>query len=97
MVKSCTLVLVSLLTATLGLLPAEAQQTIGAEFQVNTYTTLAQYDTNVASDAAGNFVVVWQSWGSSGSDDSEYSVQGQSYGVQILFADGFESGDTSAW
>jgi len=33
---------------------------LGAEFQVNTYTTGSQYFSKVASDASGNFVVVWQ-------------------------------------
>ena len=32
---------------------------IGGEFQVNTYTTGNQADPSVASDSAGNFVVVW--------------------------------------
>ena len=34
---------------------------LGAEFQVNTYTTKAQHAPSVASDATGNFVVVWNS------------------------------------
>ncbi len=34
----------------------------GTEFQVNTYTTDAQYAPAVASDSAGNFVVVWASY-----------------------------------
>jgi hypothetical protein len=34
---------------------------LGSEFQVNTYTTGFQYFPRVASDPAGNFVVVWQS------------------------------------
>lgn len=36
-----------------------AQQPVGSEFQVNTYTTGYQSDPSVAIDAAGNFVVVW--------------------------------------
>lgn len=32
---------------------------LGGEFQVNSYTTLDQYAPAVASDAAGNFLVVW--------------------------------------
>jgi hypothetical protein len=32
---------------------------LGAEFRVNTYTTHFQYGASVASDRAGNFVVVW--------------------------------------
>jgi nitrate reductase NapAB chaperone NapD len=40
---------------------AWAQGPAGAEFQVNSYTTNYQRDPAVASDANGNFVVVWQS------------------------------------
>jgi hypothetical protein len=49
------------LAAALLLAPARAaaQQPLGAEFQVNTYTTGYQSDPDVAIDAAGNFVVAW--------------------------------------
>src|SRR3972149_3853444 len=36
-----------------------AQAPVGGEVQVNSYTTDLQYDPAVASDANGNFVVVW--------------------------------------
>jgi hypothetical protein len=52
---------------------------IGAEFQVNTYTDRGQIRPAVASDPAGNFVVVWQSYGSNGTDTSSFSIQGQRY------------------
>jgi hypothetical protein len=52
---------------------------VGGEFQVNTYTTADQYDSDLSVDAAGNFVVVWQSFGSSGSDASGASIQAQRY------------------
>jgi hypothetical protein len=51
----------------------------GSQFQVNTYTTSEQLDPMVASDSNGNFVVVWESLGSSGSDTSSYGVHGQRY------------------
>jgi uncharacterized repeat protein (TIGR01451 family) len=51
----------------------------GGEFQVNSYTTYYQTFPDVAADADGDFVVVWMSFGSSGTDDSSYSVQGQRY------------------
>jgi hypothetical protein len=35
---------------------------LGPEFRVNTYTTDIQNAPAVASDASGNFVVVWYSW-----------------------------------
>jgi hypothetical protein len=60
---------------------------VGAEFQVNTYTTGNQdlYGTGhaVAPDGAGGFVVTWTSFGSSGSDtgpNADASIQGQRYG-----------------
>jgi hypothetical protein len=40
----------------------------GGEFRVNSYTTNSQWFPAVASDAGGNFVVVWQSYGEDGSD-----------------------------
>lgn len=49
---------------------------LGSEFQVNTYTTGAQRRLSVASDAKGNFVVVWQS---SGQDGSGYGIFGRRY------------------
>ncbi|HEY8153517.1 MAG TPA: hypothetical protein VII72_05250 [Myxococcota bacterium] len=53
----------------------------GGEFQVNTYTTMNQTYPAVAASPAGNFVVVWQSWGSSGTDSFFYSIQGQHFGA----------------
>ena len=52
---------------------------IGGELQVNVYTTLPQRAPAVASDDAGNFVVVWESRGSSSSDSSGYSIQAQRF------------------
>lgn len=51
----------------------------GSEFEVNTYTTGRQFHPAVDMDADGDFVVVWQSYGSAGSDSSGYSIQGQAY------------------
>jgi hypothetical protein len=51
----------------------------GAQFQVNTYTTHSQFNASVAADSGGNFVVVWQSNGSTGTDTSYFSIQGQRY------------------
>jgi hypothetical protein len=52
---------------------------LGEQFQVNTYTTGDQILPSVASGSAGNFVVVWASEGSAGSDTSGRSIQGQRY------------------
>jgi len=49
---------------------------VGAEFQVNTYTTSQQGSPRVAADADGNFVVVWLS---ATQDGSSYGVFGQRY------------------
>jgi hypothetical protein len=49
---------------------------LGPEFRVNTYTTSRQFAPVVASDTAGNFVVVWSS---DTQDGSGYGVFGQRY------------------
>jgi hypothetical protein len=49
---------------------------VGGEFRVNTYTTSDQYRPRVAMDAAGNFVVVWQS---RTQDGDSYGIFGQRY------------------
>jgi hypothetical protein len=49
----------------------------GSEFQVNTYTTLRQYEAAVAADPHGNFVVIWTSATQDGSVDG---IFGQRYG-----------------
>jgi hypothetical protein len=48
----------------------------GSEFQINSYTTGVQSYPTVASDASGNFVVVWQD---GGEDGSAFGVFGQRY------------------
>jgi len=50
-------------------------QTVGAEFQVNTYTTSWQRDPAVTALTEGGFVVVWHS----PQDGSGYGVYGQRY------------------
>ena len=52
---------------------------LGLQFQVHTYATAAQRSPAVAVDWAGNFVVVWHGYGSSGSDTSNRSVQARRY------------------
>lgn len=47
------------------------------------------------ADAAGNFVVVWQSQGTYGTDSSGLSVQVRLF--DELFWDGFESGNFARW
>jgi len=52
---------------------ARAQVPLGPEFQVNTYTTSRQALPAVAADAAGNFVVAWQSYTQDGSLDGIFA------------------------
>lgn len=61
--------------ALLGQTPAKE----GDQFMVNLYTIANQQDAALASDASGNFVVVWQSLGSYGDDNDLWSVQAQRY------------------
>jgi hypothetical protein len=49
---------------------------LGPEFRVNTYTTSNQFGPRVASDASGNFVVVWTS---QLQDGSNFGVHAQRY------------------
>lgn len=49
---------------------------LGGEFRVNSFTTGAQFAPVVATDAVGDFVVVWVS---SGQDGSGYGIFGQRY------------------
>ena len=54
-------------------------QPLGDEFQVNVYTTASQTTPAVAATPSGEFVVVWDSYGSSGTDPSGYSVQARRF------------------
>lgn len=66
------------------------------EFQVNTSTLGGQYGAAVGPDGTGGLILTWASLVSTGDDSDSFSIQGQLYDSPI-FADGFESGDTSAW
>ena len=48
---------------------------LGNDFQVNTFIAGDQRRPSIALDAAGDFVVVWDSEGSFGSDNSDSSIQ----------------------
>ncbi len=48
----------------------------GSEFRVNTYTTGDQWGSGVATDAAGNFVIGWES---AGQDGGGYGIYAQQY------------------
>ena len=47
----------------------------GGQFQVNTYMTSSQWYPAISADAGGDFVVVWESLGSGGTDSFSYSVR----------------------
>ncbi len=68
---------------------------VGGEFQINTYTTSHQQGPALSITGGGNFVVVWSSWGSASTDTHHNSIQKAM--PPLIFADGFESGDTGAW
>lgn len=53
----------------------------GGEFQVNTFTTNFQQYPQVATDAAGNFIVAWTSEGQDGSDAGVYARRYNARGV----------------
>jgi hypothetical protein len=76
---------------------ADDGSSLGGQFQVNTYTTGDQLVPAVGVRSNGAFVVAWRSNGSSGSDSSYASVQGQRFGATGIFLDDFESSDLSHW
>jgi hypothetical protein len=55
----------------------------GSEFPVNTFTTGEQITPDVAADAAGNFVVVWNSDGQDGSGTGIFAQRFSSTGVPL--------------
>ncbi len=61
---------------------------IGAEFQVNSHTPSRQTRPAVAMRANGGFVAVWESNGSTHTDFSQKSVQGQLYASDGSTVDG---------
>jgi len=69
---------------------------VGGEFQVNSHTTAFQARPYLAAGPDGRFIVAWDSGSSAGTDTLEQSVQMRGFDTPI-FADGFESGDVSAW
>lgn len=70
---------------------------VGNEMQVNSFGANRQEEPAVTIDDDGVLVVAWQSIGSDGSDSDGMSIQAQRFKTACLFADGFESGDVSAW
>jgi hypothetical protein len=75
---------------------AWAQIPLGPEFPVNTYTTSQQNHPAIASDAAGNFVVVWQSLDQDGNGPGvfarKYSAAGTPLGSSEFRVNGITAG-----
>jgi hypothetical protein len=59
---------------------------IGGEFQVNTYTPEYQYHPAVASDAQGDFIVVWSDRGQNQVSAQWYDSSGARLGTEIRVA-----------
>jgi hypothetical protein len=61
----------------------------GAEFRVNSYTTSNQFDSTIAMDADGDFVVSWTSYGQEGSGSGtgiyaqRYNAMGVAQGAEF--------------
>ena len=62
---------------------ASSGAALGGEFRVNTYTLGSQGRPSVAADAAGNFVVVWQSLTQDGSSEGIFGQRFASSGAPI--------------
>jgi len=56
----------------------------GSEFQVNSYTTSFQLWPAVAFNDINDFVIVWASIGSYGSDSDVFSIQGQRFSARAV-------------
>ncbi len=68
------------------------------EFWVPSHDFFGLGHPKVDSSPDGQFVVTWHSFGSTGDDDDQYSIQARRFaGLVGIFVDGFESGDTTAW
>ena len=56
---------------------------VGSEFQVNTYTTFAQFEPAAAMDGAGGFVVVWTSYAQDGSWEGVFGQRFDPAGLPV--------------
>lgn len=72
-------------------------QALSPQFQINSFTQNNQFSPAIAMASGGDFITLWTSLGSSGSDTEARSIQGQRFRGGLIFADGFETGDASSW
>jgi hypothetical protein len=61
---------------------------VGPQFQANDYTTGNQFSPHIAVGSDGNFVVVWNSFGSPGDDFSQDSVQARRFAANATPLEG---------
>ena len=69
----------------------------GIEQRMNTFVFGIQHRPALADSASGAFWAIWASGAQDGSGDGIYGLFSAAPVITELFADGFESGDTSAW
>lgn len=82
MIRGAQLVAVGWATfACAGMLAA--QQALGPETQINTYTTNDQRDPRVGVAPDGEFVVAWSSYGSTGTDTLQQSAQMRRFAANL--------------
>jgi hypothetical protein len=62
---------------------------VGGQSQVDTSTGFSAYYPNVSMTPVGDFIIVWDSFFG--------GIRGRIFRLLFVFADGFDSGDTSAW
>lgn len=86
-VVGCTTLIQFLVARPVG---SQALVPVGVQGQVNTYAINAQQSPAVGFDGDGNFVVVWTSKGSGGTDTSEESIQGRAFNSKGISA-GFDT------
>lgn len=70
---------------------------IGDEFVLNSYTPGGKKLARLDIDSQGGMVVVWEGTESPGTDSDSSSILGRRFQGEVIFLDGFESGDLSAW
>lgn len=51
----------------------------GGQFVVNSFTESDQRMPEITMDGTGNFIIVWTSFGSDGTDNHQFSIQGQRF------------------
>jgi hypothetical protein len=74
-----------------------AANPVGSEFHVNAYTTGIQSRPSVANGPDDSFVVVWGSTEFQGAGRNGTFARRFATPSDLVFADGFESGDLSVW